>query len=144
MSTIHDLDTPSLVVDLDVMEANLVHLQKYCDEHKIALRPHIKTHKIPAFAQKQMELGAVGIACQKLGEAEVMAKAGLLDIMIPYNIVGRRKLERLADHAPVNYVSALDSNAEMTRPDLLVSRPDRPSQEGTRSGPPSSAASAEG
>lgn len=116
MSTIHDLDTPSLVVDLDVMEANLVHLQKYCDEHKIALRPHIKTHKIPAFAQKQMELGAVGIACQKLGEAEVMAKAGLLDIMIPYNIVGRRKLERLADLARrARMIVSVDS-LEVARP----------------------------
>jgi D-serine deaminase-like pyridoxal phosphate-dependent protein len=96
MSTIHDLDTPSLVVDLDVMETNLSRLQHYCDQYGIRLRPHIKTHKIPALAHKQMELGAVGIACQKLGEAEVMAAAGLVDIMIPYNIVGQRKLERLA------------------------------------------------
>jgi D-serine deaminase-like pyridoxal phosphate-dependent protein len=96
MDTIHDLDTPSLIVDLDVMEANLAGLQNYCDHHGIGLRPHIKTHKIPALAQKQLDLGAVGIACQKLAEAEVMADAGLLDIMIPYNIVGQRKLERLA------------------------------------------------
>ena len=70
MQTIYDLDTPSLIVDLDVMEDNLARMQHYCDSHGIGLRPHIKTHKIPELAQKQLELGAVGIACQKLGEAE--------------------------------------------------------------------------
>jgi D-serine deaminase-like pyridoxal phosphate-dependent protein len=99
MQTIFDLDTPALIVDLPVMESNLTRLQSYCDQHGIGLRPHIKTHKIPALAKKQVELGAVGIACQKLGEAEIMADAGLQDIMIPYNIVGPRKLERLADLA---------------------------------------------
>lgn len=95
MNTIYDLDTPALIVDLDVMDANLSRMQAYCDQHGLGLRPHIKTHKIPALAQKQMDLGAVGIACQKIGEAEVMADAGMLDIMIPYNLVGRHKLERL-------------------------------------------------
>lgn len=96
MYAIYDLDTPALIVDMDVMDANLVRLQNYCNQHGLSLRPHIKTHKIPVFAQKQIDLGAAGIACQKLGEAEVMADAGLLDIMIPYNIVGQHKLERLA------------------------------------------------
>jgi len=59
------------------------------------LRPHIKTHKLPRFAQQQVALGAVGITCQKLGEAEVMADAGLTDILLPYNILGASKLERL-------------------------------------------------
>jgi D-serine deaminase-like pyridoxal phosphate-dependent protein len=116
MATIQDLDTPSLVVDLDVMEANLVRLQNYCDRHRIGLRPHIKTHKIPALAQKQMDLGAVGIACQKLGEAEVMADAGLLDIMIPYNIVGQRKLERLAALARRARVIVSMDSLEVARP----------------------------
>ena len=60
------------------------------------LRPHIKTHKLPFFARRQVEAGAVGITCQKIGEAEVMADAGLADIFLPYNILGRPKLERLA------------------------------------------------
>jgi D-serine deaminase-like pyridoxal phosphate-dependent protein len=116
MHTIHDLDTPSLVVDLDVMESNLLRLQKYCDQNKLGLRAHIKTHKIPALAQKQMELGAIGIACQKLGEAEVMSEAGLSDIMIPYNLVGRRKLERLADLVRrVRVIVSVDS-LEVARP----------------------------
>lgn len=96
MYTIDDLDTPSLIVDLDIMESNLARMQNYCNQYGIGLRPHIKTHKIPALAQAQMDLGAVGIACQKLGEAEVMLDHGLVDIMIPYNILGRHKLERLA------------------------------------------------
>ena len=78
MDTIYDLDTPALLVDLDVMDANLIRMQEYCNQHKLGLRPHIKTHKIPALAQKQMDLGAVGIACQKIGEAEVMVDAGLV------------------------------------------------------------------
>ena len=63
------------MVELDVMEANLRRCQSYLDGHGLALRPHIKTHKIPEFARQQVALGAKGITCQKLGEAEVMIKA---------------------------------------------------------------------
>lgn len=90
-----ELDTPCVVIDLDAMEQNLRRCQAYLDGHGVALRPHIKTHKIPAFAQRQLALGAKGITCQKLGEAEVMADAGITDILISYNIVGRQKLDRL-------------------------------------------------
>jgi len=89
------LDTPVAVVDLDRLEANIAGLQSYLDRYGIAHRPHIKTHKIPRIAEMQMEAGAVGITCQKLGEAEVMADAGLEDIFLPYNIVGEAKLQRL-------------------------------------------------
>jgi len=92
---ITELETPVPVVDIDRLEANIARLQAYLDEHKIANRPHIKTHKIPAIAKMQMDAGAVGITCQKLSEAEVMANAGLDDIFIPYNIVGESKLRRL-------------------------------------------------
>jgi D-serine deaminase-like pyridoxal phosphate-dependent protein len=67
----------------------------YLDEHNIANRPHIKTHKIPAISQMQLDAGAVGITCQKIGEAEVMADAGIQNIFLPYNIIGESKLERL-------------------------------------------------
>lgn len=90
------LDTPYVTIDLDLMEANLARLQTYLNQHGLANRPHIKTHKIPAIAQRQVALGAVGITCQKLGEAEVMAEAGLTDIFLPYNLVGAAKLERLS------------------------------------------------
>ncbi len=93
---VSDIETPALVLDLDRVERNIADMQAYCDEHHLAFRPHIKTHKIPALAHWQMRAGAVGIACQKLGEAEVMAAAGIDDILIPYNIIGASKLERLA------------------------------------------------
>ncbi len=92
---VSELDTPVLVIDLDVMEGNIKRIQDYCDTHGLKFRPHVKTHKVPSIAHKQIAAGAVGITCQKLGEAEVMAAAGIEDILIPYNIVGEQKLERL-------------------------------------------------
>jgi D-serine deaminase-like pyridoxal phosphate-dependent protein len=96
---VDSLDTPCVLIDLGRIERNLKRLQDYCDAHGIANRPHIKTHKIPEFAKRQVALGARGIACQKLGEAEVMADAGLDDILIPYNLVGPHKLRRAVDLA---------------------------------------------
>lgn len=90
-----DLDTPAVIIDRNIADANLRRAQAYADEHGLKLRPHIKTHKLPFWARRQLELGAIGISCQKLGEAEVMADAGVADIFIPYNIVGHEKLERL-------------------------------------------------
>jgi D-serine deaminase-like pyridoxal phosphate-dependent protein len=94
--TIHDIDTPAVLIDIDRASANILRAQAYVDGHGLKLRPHIKTHKLPYWAKKQVEAGAAGITCQKIGEAEVMADAGLTDIFIPYNILGRAKLERLA------------------------------------------------
>lgn len=93
---IADLDTPFALVDLDRLETNIAKLQRYLDEHQIANRPHIKTHKIPEIAHMQLNAGAIGITCQKLGEAEVMAQAGVRDIFLPYNLIGAAKMERLA------------------------------------------------
>lgn len=93
---ISELDTPVLIADLDIMEKNIRDIQDYCDRHNLNFRPHIKTHKTPAIAHKQLEAGAIGITCQKVGEAEVMCDAGIKDILIPYNIIGAEKLERLA------------------------------------------------
>ncbi|OSQ48848.1 D-TA family PLP-dependent enzyme [Thalassospira alkalitolerans] len=90
-----ELDTPCAVVNLDVVDRNIDTYQAYCDKHGIGLRPHIKTHKIPAFAAQQVKAGAIGITCQKIGEAEVMADAGLDDILLTYNVLGDRKLARL-------------------------------------------------
>ena len=94
---IADLETPVPVIDLDRVEHNLAKMQAYCDRHGLKLRPHIKTHKIPHFAKRQLALGAGGITCQKLGEAEVMADAGLDDIFISYPLVGAVKAQRLAE-----------------------------------------------
>jgi D-serine deaminase-like pyridoxal phosphate-dependent protein len=96
MTDVTALDTPVPVIDLDIVERNLQRMQAYADQHGLALRPHIKTHKLPIFAKRQVELGAVGITCQKLGEAEVMAAAGLADILISYPLIGVEKARRLA------------------------------------------------
>jgi D-serine deaminase-like pyridoxal phosphate-dependent protein len=92
---INELETPVATVDLDRLEANIAKLQAYLNEYGIANRPHIKSHKIPEIAHMQIAGGAVGITCQKIGEAEVMAQAGIKDIFLPYNIIGEKKLERL-------------------------------------------------
>src|SRR5256885_5971615 len=92
-----ELDTPAVVIDLDIVEANIRHAQDTLASHGLANRPHIKTHKIPALAKKQMEAGAIGITCQKLGEVEVMTDAGVADdILLTYNVLGEAKTERLA------------------------------------------------
>ena len=95
MMVIDQLETPVALVDLDKLEDNIERLQSYLDSHAIANWPHIKTHKIPAIAQKQIAAGAAGITCQKLGEAEIMAGEGLQNIFLPYNIIGPAKLNRL-------------------------------------------------
>lgn len=93
---IDELDTPVLTLDLDALEENLDRYQRYYTEHGIGLRPHIKTHKTLAVAHMQMARGAIGLTCQKIGEAEVMVNGGLnKDILIPYNILGKQKLDRL-------------------------------------------------
>ena len=95
MIKLDDLETPCVVIDLARVEANLKRAQDHASANGYALRPHIKTHKLPRFARRALELGAVGITVQKLGEAEVMADAGLTDIFLPYNIIGSKKLSRL-------------------------------------------------
>jgi D-serine deaminase-like pyridoxal phosphate-dependent protein len=93
--TVAEIDTPAVLVDVDRADANIRRAQAYADAHRVPLRPHIKTHKLPRFAHLQVEKGAIGITCQKIGEAEVMADAGLEDIFLPYNILGHDKLARL-------------------------------------------------
>lgn len=90
-----ELDTPALLVDLDRMERNMKRGQAFAESMGARLRPHIKTHRTPAVALKQLENGASGITVAKLGEAEVMAEAGINDIFIANEIVGEVKLERL-------------------------------------------------
>ena len=97
MLSTHDLDTPAVTIDLDIVERNIRRAQEQLDRHGVGNRPHIKTHKIPALAKLQMEAGAVGITCQKLGEAEVFADAGVADdILLTFNVLGEAKAERLA------------------------------------------------
>ena len=112
---VDDLETPVPVVDMDCLEANIARLQAYLDEHRIANRPHVKTHKIPAIAKLQMDAGAVGITCQKVSEAEVMADAGFDDIFLPYNIIGESKLKRLMSLAARIKISVTADSAFAVR-----------------------------
>ena len=110
--TLDELDTPAPVVELRVVEDNLARMQAYCDRHGLKLRPHIKTHKIVALARRQIELGAAGITCQKLGEAEVMVNGGIRDILISYPLVGWMKAKRLASLAGRATVTAVADSRE--------------------------------
>lgn len=110
MTRFSELETPAVLIDLDRVEANLGKAQAFADQAGLKLRPHIKTHKLPRFARRQVELGAVGITVQKLGEAEVMADAGLDDLLLTFNIIGPAKLRRLAAlHARVTIRVVADS-----------------------------------
>ena len=90
-----DVETPAVVIDLDILEANLKFTADLAAKAGVKLRPHTKTHKSVWIAKRQLAYGASGITVAKLGEAEVMADAGIDDILIAYPIVGRTKLERL-------------------------------------------------
>ncbi|MFY8114313.1 MAG: alanine racemase, partial [Rhabdaerophilum sp.] len=91
-----EFGTPQLVVDLDVVDRNIAKAQAACDAKGIANRPHIKTHKSVDLMRRQIEAGAKGITCQKIGEAEAMAAGGAEDIFISYNLLGEEKMARLA------------------------------------------------
>src|SRR5258705_3967678 len=111
------LDTPALLVDLDVMEANIARIVATCRAHGVAWRPHSKAHKTPEIAQMQIAAGAIGITCAKLGEAEVMAAAGIRGILIANQIVGPIKIGRLvelAEHSdPIVCVDSLENGIEL-------------------------------
>lgn len=89
-----DLPTPSLLVDLDRVEANLRRVQAYADDQGVDLRPHVKTHKTPYFARLQVDAGAAGLCVAKLGEAEVFADAGFEDLVMPHTIASADKAAR--------------------------------------------------
>jgi D-serine deaminase-like pyridoxal phosphate-dependent protein len=110
---IDELDTPTLTADFDAVERNIASMQAYCDEHDLALRPHIKTHKLPQVARMQVDAGASGITCQKLGEAEVFADAGFDDILITFPLVGDAKAERLAALAARVRISVVGDSASV-------------------------------
>src|SRR5919201_4152767 len=112
---LEELDTPVATVDLDAVERNIRRVQDYCDAHGFACRPHIKTHKLPAIAHMQVAAGAVGITCQKLGEAEVMAAAGLRDILVSFPLVGSAKADRLASLARACTVSVAGDSGVVAR-----------------------------
>src|SRR6202022_1554328 len=102
--------TPCAVIDMDKVERNIARIQAACEAAGVANRPHIKTHKSPMLAKMQVAAGARGITCQKLGEAEIMAGAGIAHTLISYNLVGEEKMARLgALQAKANMTVAADN-----------------------------------
>jgi D-serine deaminase-like pyridoxal phosphate-dependent protein len=96
MTPLSELDTPAVTVDLGIMDENIRRVQAHLDRHGIGNRPHVKTHKVPAIGKLQMAAGAIGIVCQKVGEAEVFADAGVADdLLLTYNVIGHAKTDRL-------------------------------------------------
>jgi D-threonine aldolase len=91
-----DVDTPALIVDLDAFERNLRRMADAVGQAGLRLRPHAKTHKSPEVARRQLALGAVGVCCQKVAEAEVMVAGGITDVLVSNEVAGARKLARLA------------------------------------------------
>jgi D-serine deaminase-like pyridoxal phosphate-dependent protein len=90
-----ELDTPCMVIDEAALHQNIAEMAAWAKSIGVAMRPHIKTHKTPEIAKLQLAAGAIGITCAKLGEAEVMAGAGIEDILIGHEIVGAPKIRRL-------------------------------------------------
>jgi D-serine deaminase-like pyridoxal phosphate-dependent protein len=106
----YDLDTPALLIDLDVMERNIERMARMFRGAGIGWRPHTKGLKVPQIAHKLLEAGAFGVTCAKVGEAEVMANAGIRDILIANQVVGSQKIARLLDlQSKADVVVAADS-----------------------------------
>lgn len=111
---LEELDTPVLVVDLDVLERNIERMKEFLSGGTVGIRPHAKTHKTPAIARLQLEAGAVGITCAKLGEAEALADHGIKDILIANQVVGKEKVRRLSKLARRSNVTvAVDCRANI-------------------------------
>ena len=90
-----DVDTPALIVDLDAFERNLAAMADNIAAAGVRIRPHAKTHKCAVIARRQMALGAVGVCCQKVSEAEALVQAGVSDVLVSNQVVGRRKIAHL-------------------------------------------------
>jgi D-serine deaminase-like pyridoxal phosphate-dependent protein len=109
------IDTPALVIDIDKLESNARKMADFFSGIDCDLRPHIKTHKCPVLAHMQIDAGAIGVTCAKVGEAEVMAKAGITDILIANQVVGAKKVSRLLDLLTIADVKvAVESEENLT------------------------------
>ena len=105
------INTPALLIDLEKMEFNIARMAHFFKDREANLRPHMKTHKTPVIAHKQIEAGAIGITCQKLSEAEVMVEAGIKDILIANEVVGANKIKRLVNLARYTRIKVAVDNS---------------------------------
>src|SRR5262245_65220586 len=118
-----DVDTPALILDLDVFERNLDRLASSLAGKSIKARPHAKSHKCPQIALAQIARGAVGVCCQKVSEAEALVLGGVKDVLIANEVVGTIKLKRLADLARQAHVAVcVDDASNVAALDAAVSQ----------------------
>lgn len=110
MTHILDLETPAVLIDLDIVEANIAQVQSLFDDLGIGFRPHIKTHKLPFLAELQMKQGAMGIAAQKISEVEVFAAAGFTDILLCFNLLSPAKIARLRALTDTCHITVVADN----------------------------------
>ena len=110
-----EVDTPALILDMDAFEGNLHRLKESLTGRKIQLRPHAKSHKCAQIALRQIALGAVGVCCQKVSEAEAMVEGGVSDVLIANEVVGATKLRRLAELAKQANVAVCADDAGNVR-----------------------------
>jgi len=113
---INDLDTPALLIDLNVMERNVRKMAAYAREHALRLRPHTKTHKSPELGKFQVANGAVGLTVAKVSEAEVMLASESPDLLIAYPLFGAAKMTRLTGVAAKSNVTVSVDSVETARP----------------------------
>src|SRR5437660_953479 len=91
-----EVETPALIIDLDALDRNIAKMAEFAKVAGVRVRPHAKTHKSTAIALRQIARGAVGQCVQKVGEAEVLVRGGVKDVLVSNQVVGERKLRRLA------------------------------------------------
>ena len=109
---IEQLETPALILDLDLFEKNLATMKEIISGTGMVMRPHYKTTKCPWIAHRQIEEGAKGITCAKISEAEDLVAAGIEDVLIANQIVDPSKLDRAAHLAGCCYLTVCVDNAE--------------------------------
>lgn len=109
----YDLETPALLLDLDVMERNQVRMMEFFKTASANLRPHTKTHRTPALAKMQLQAGAQGICCGNFGEAEVMIAAGMRDVLVTKEIVQPQQIARVVELARESEIIVVGDDAEV-------------------------------
>ncbi len=120
--SLENVDTPALIIDLDAFESNLFKMAAFAKSAGVSLRPHAKTHKCPSIALKQIEAGAVGQCCQKVGEAEALVRGGVRDVLVSNQVVGMHKLRRLAALAKEATIAlCFDSPDQVTAASIAAS-----------------------
>ena len=108
------MDTPAVLVDLDIVEANIARMAAFALRTGIALRPHVKTHKSLAMARRQLAAGAAGLAVATTSEALVMSRSGVEDLLLAYPTIGKRKLERIAPLVKAGGLTLVSDSPEAT------------------------------